>query len=888
MNRALRSFVCATLTGLLSVQDTHAQTLEEPNKQTAPETEDLPILKAPAVLEFVEAEYPEEARGQQMETTVGLAVEINAEGVVQGVEVIRPAGYGFDESAINAVQKMKFSPAENAAGPVGVIIEFDYNFVLNTAEPENSDLPVNLDGTVRRMGDRKFLGGVKLSVMVGEERFTATTDDDGKFELRGLPKGTAFIQLSAPGYDQTQQNVRVEPESLTSIKLWLRPIASADEDMVVIADKPEPDITRRTITVKEIQKIPGTFGDPVRVIQNLPGTARAPFGTGLVVVRGSNPEDTAFYVDGIRVPLIYHLGGLVSIINEDLVGSVDYLPGGYGVEYGRSMGGIININTSTNYPKVFRAEASVDLLDSSAVVQGRTGKNDRWGVTAAGRRSYIDAFIPFFTGNSGFTVKPYWWDYQVKVDDLKKENGRFTTLLMGFGDKLYFGTPDNVAQGTDQDTQGDADVKYGAHRLIMQYNQRLAPELMLRLTPSVGYDEFGFAVGDAFSFVQKSWLVEVRGDALWEASDWLTVRPGVDLIALGFPYQVILDLPYSPEAVANTDPLAEREDFQSKFTGTAWSLTPFIETWIKPLNGSDRLNLIPGIRFNSFVLPNYRINSIDPRFSARFSPIENMTLKGGTGLYHQPPQGPDLGFNQDDIQVDYEYAWSSELGIEHRFSDIIEADLTVFHKKLNDLIVQSEDIQTTEDAFFVNGGEGRVRGLEVLVRHNPVGRFFGWVSYTLSKAERYAVPIDSRGNTRPSEADSWRPFEYDQTHILVALAGLELPKDWGVSSRFRYVTGNPYTPYAGAVYDIDQDIYYPFPEGEPLQERLPPFVALDLRADKRFTFKRWWLEAYVDLLNVVRGQNPEALEYNYDYTQTTYVRGLPFLPSIGVRAEVQF
>ena len=92
---------------------------------------------------------------------------------------------------------------------------------------------------------------------------------------------------------------------------------------------------------------------------------------------------------------------------------------------------------------------------------------------------------------------------------------------------------------------------------------------MLRLTPSVGYDEFGFAVGDAFSFVQKSWLVEVRGDALWEASDWLTVRPGVDLIALGFPYQVILDLPYSPEAVANTDPLAEREDFQSTFTGTA-------------------------------------------------------------------------------------------------------------------------------------------------------------------------------------------------------------------------------------------------------------------------------------------------------------------------------
>ena len=109
-----------------------------------------------------------------------------------------------------------------------------------------------------------------------------------------------------------------------------------------------------------------------------------------------------------------------------------------------------------------------------------------------------------------------------------------------------------------------------------------------------------------------------------------------------------------------------------------------------------------------------------------------------------------------------------------------------------------------------------------------------------------------------------------------------------MSGRFRYVTGNPYTPYAGAVYDIDQDQYYPFPEGEPLNERLPPFIALDLRADKRFTFKRWWLEAYVDLLNVVRGENPESREYNYDYSETAYIRGLPFLPSIGVRAEVEF
>ena len=120
---------------------------------------------------------------------------------------------------------------------------------------------------------------------------------------------------------------------------------AADEMVIVYETPPSPEITRRSIGVEEIKKVPGTFGDPVRVIQNLPGAARAPFGTGFLVIRGANPEDSAVSVDGIRVPLIYHLGGYVSIINADLIDSVDYLPGGYSTRYGRSMGGVIDVKT---------------------------------------------------------------------------------------------------------------------------------------------------------------------------------------------------------------------------------------------------------------------------------------------------------------------------------------------------------------------------------------------------------------------------------------------------------------------------------------------------------------------------------------------------------------
>lgn len=57
---------------------------------------------------------------------------------------------------------------------------------------------------------------------------------------------------------------------------------------------------------------------------------------------------------------------------------------------------------------------------------------------------------------------------------------------------------------------------------------------------------------------------------------------------------------------------------------------------------------------------------------------------------------------------------------------------------------------------------------------------------------------------------------------------------------------------------------------------------------KLFTFKRWQLETFLDLLNVVHGENPEQVQYNYDYTESAYVSGLPFIPSPGFQAEFSF
>ena len=222
---------------------------DRPAEQKA--TEPLPITKAPSVLEFVEADYPEAAKTQGTEAAVGLAVEIGTEGQVLRVEVMRPAGQGFDEAAVAAVEAMRFSPAENAEGPVAVAIEFEYNFTLRADETAEALEPVNLEGTVVKMGARTPVAGASVAVVSEGLTYETTTDDDGYFALRAIPLGRASVTIDAPGHAQLTQSITVREGEVASARLWLRPNVSVNEAMVVSADRPEPDISRRSITVSE-------------------------------------------------------------------------------------------------------------------------------------------------------------------------------------------------------------------------------------------------------------------------------------------------------------------------------------------------------------------------------------------------------------------------------------------------------------------------------------------------------------------------------------------------------------------------------------------------------------------------------------------------------------
>jgi hypothetical protein len=150
-----------------------------------------------------------------------------------------------------------------------------------------------------------------------------------------------------------------------------------------------------------------------------------------------------------------------------------------------------------------------------------------------------------------------------------------------------------------------------------------------------------------------------------------------------------------------------------------------------------------------------------------------------------------------------------------------------------------------------------------------VSRVTGWIAYTYSRSWRQN-PVHGSGDL---------PYVLDQPHSLTLLATTALGDSWRFGGRFRYTTGNPFTPVDHTVMNGTQYIAI---DGPLLSERLPDFVQLDLRLDH--AWRRSWgvLDLYIDVQNVTNRDNPEAVTYNKDYTQRSYTTGLPVFPSIGV------
>jgi TonB family protein len=835
-----------------------------------------PVFTPPRLMEKVEAPYPEEAARAGLQGSVMLELIVDERGQVADAKVLVSAGHGFDEAALQAVRQFRFQPGLADGKPVPVKVTYRYAFVLKSAPPPPptpagappQPPPVRLRGLVVERGTRTPLQGIAVMVLddQGEALGETETLADGSFALPLARGGAVQVVLASPAHKTLRMREYIGEHEALSVKYVLARTSYALYESTVRASVAREEVARVSLGGDEVLRIPGTKGDALAAVLNLPSVARSPFDLGLLVIRGSAPFESGAFLLGMAIPNPFHFGGLTSTFNSFLLDRFDLIPSNFSVRYGRLTGGIVDIVPREGKRDRLHGDLKVDIYDAHAIIEGPIGKGS---FVLSARRSYIDAFLGLFTPN--FTVAPRYYDYQGELD-YPVAGGKLKILAFGSDDDLEF--VNKTPPDTDPTLAGRFSTHQWFHTLLATYRRPFGARLDAEATIAVGPQHFDGDVGAAARFNLDLVEMDARAEVRYKVTPRFRLTGGLDVqtdyfwVSVNAPQQTTEDVPLGP--------LGERPQLVLRDHGFEASPALYVQgdLWVI----ANKLLVQPGVRADKLAGLNHLY--VQPRLMSRWELARDTWLKAGVGLFHVPQMAPLSDPVLGNPRLRAEQAWHFTVGIEARplpFFRALKLDLNLFYKDIQNVGVGSTDL-TQRNGLIVperysDEGIGRVYGGDLLLKIDDGKKLYGWIAYTLLKSERKDHP-----NT------PWRPFQYDETNILVLIIGYHFPLEFDVGARFRYVTGDPDTTAYSGILDADQNVSVPF-YGATWAARLPDFLQLDLRVEKRFTFKSWILGVYIDVTNVTNHANVEGWAYSYDYAKRAPVTGLPIVPSLGVRAS---
>jgi TonB family protein len=843
------------------------------------------LTRPPALLRFTPAPYPAGPRRRGVQGTVELVLDLDARGAVTRVEVLGAPDPELGRAAAAAARRFRFSPAEVDGTPAPVRLRYAYGFVLRTdfrprlprwmeerqVAPAGSDV---LAGRVREAGTRLPLPGAAVAVRsAGVE---VRTDDRGAFGVKQLPPGRYRVEAISLEHERDAVEVTIRSGEQTRVDFYLRPRAENPYETVVRGQRRKTVVSRVTLREKELTTVPGTFGDPIRVIESLPGVARVPYVGGALLIRGAAPSDSGVFLDGAPIPLLYHFLGGPSVLHPDFLDRIDYYPGNPDVRYGRLIAGVIDVNTRDTFTRQWGGTLDVNLLNTSLLLKAPLHR--RVSVTAAVRRSYIDAILPSLlrlTDRKATTVVPVYYDYQLRADVKLAGDDRLFVL--------FFGSDDRLAIASNEPAEAikiNLDTAITFHRLLAQWRKQITDRLTSRLTPTAGFNWVKMSFGDAkIDLLTINALL--REDLEYRLSRRVTLRFGLDAAFEQDRFDTMVPLPLDYRNSGGGEDLGEGNQLPLSTDVHPVNVRLFqfgVGLYGDAILTLGKLQLIGGLRAELHRYVDLLRLSVDPRLTARLQLRPGTTLKAAAGMFSQPPEPNQVNDTFGNPHLGLKHAAHFSLGVEHRFLPFLSLDAQLYAIRRFDMIVPTTAVRTADDGTlqplrFTNQGGAYSYGLEVILKHDVTRRFYGWLAYTLSRS------MEQQGPGGP-----YAPFVFDQTHILTLVASVRLGVGWELGARFRLVSGRPETPVLGGVFDSDQDLYRQI-IGATLSDRQALFHQLDLRVEKTWLFRLWRLAVYLDVQNVYNATNPEATLYDYRFKSSGPLRGLPILPSLGIRGS---
>lgn len=689
-----------------------------------------------------------------------------------------------------------------------------------------------------------------------------STDEDGHFVLR-VPAGDVEISITLDGYEPFKVKETVAPGQGLRVEYRLLPLATYKKRYVsTVRGEARHEGERFELRDEELHQAPGSLGDPFRVVGLLPGVAAPITLLPIYVIRGASPGTNGFFLDGMRVPQLFHfvVGG--GVIHPRLVDRLDFYPGVYDVSFGHYAGGIIDSETRPGRSDArAHGEIELKLYDLSALIEVRPTKD--LTIEAAGHYGY-PSFLVHALDNR---VDLSYWDFQLRADWK-------TLTLEAFGsyDFLSFVTD----QGRPATPTRPAIPPSVSNNSLEFYRVQLRDRHKLgRLETEValvgGYDYFE-AVGPTVTKIALDWRANVS--ARWSR---FRLRAGIDGEVSRFTGSNFMPGTGADQPDAFGDLNGNRDGFESG---------AYVEGTLEIIKR--RLWATAGVRADVYHAKSVTLVGVDPRFQFRAKLLPQLSVNGGIGLYQQPPSFPIQlpGIDTFALQLGLQRAIQAAYGVEATLPQQTMFSITGFWEQfynVNDALIDftTQVVCTAPPPESLTGFPSRITrqidgqsyGMEVMARKR-VGRITGWIAYTVSRTERrYSCGL--------------RPADYDQTHVLNVIVQARLPWNLMAGVRFLLQTGRPVT------------IIDPMDIGAATRNntRLPNYYQLDIRVDREWLFQKWALSVFLEILNLTYSQSVLGISYptvpdprnpNNDITDYTMPQLNGFnwiLPSVGIRGR---
>ena len=831
--------------------------------EAAPQMPPPVLSRRPEVIQDAPLRYPPQAWENDIEGDVVLLLWVDEEGLVEAGEVVSTPGYEMELAALAAAKKMRFSPAELAGEPVKVRIRYTFRF----RKPEQATQALapqveaarqdqrpkgRLFGRVLQKGTGKPLAGAEVYLLDLDEAML--TDEEGRFDRSLTPGGYAVTVNMAQHYP-LQTLERLEPGAAVEVKYYVEQKRYDKYRTIVWGDEGKAMVGRTTLADAEIYEVPGTIGDPIRVVMLMPGVTTSMSGLGYPVVRGVLPGDARYEMDGVQVPMLYHLIFGTAVVNPRFTSGIVFQPGGYSVQHGQFPGALI-MGRGAHEPEQATTSSDLSIIQSSlfharpitdALQTLAAGRYGPWGLIVEGLAS--DVIFKY-------------WDSQTKTFWRPAEADRVELLAFGAGNKV----------GEQLPGGGEDVVEIDFHRLLLRERHTLEAGWV---QVEAEYGQEGFVAPPDEEEDEDGVVAHYRYGGL-RAKTSVALNPDLELHCGTEAYLQDFDfVPDTDEFSIPADGITVGGYVEAEWSPGAWTV-------------------IPGVRLDHY---RYGIDSgprqtgVDPRLAMGYQATEWLTAKGSAGVYHGPPrvtlaEGPvvigpvpgmvgiglDRGLTRS-MQVaggvEAELPWSFQAVVQ-AYDSVLRTgvDFSLMREDLGPPCDEAEGGDLDGDDDEPLPSDGRSRGLEFVLRRRLGASVFGWTTYSLSRSERKTAGYATM------------PFMFDQTHVVNTVVSWEVGRHWTLGAAYHFHTGRPYTPEhldpSGLGASASCGV-------APFSERLPNFWKLDVRIQKREVFETWYFDFYIDVLNVTF--NRETIDYSVDEQGNQVAdRALFFVPMLGVRA----